>query len=387
MFEQTFKIAFHAIIANKMRSFLTMLGIIIGVTSVVIMISIGQGTTTSITSSIGDMGATLLSASISADDVSLTQKEVQQLKTSNSSIADVAPVITSQETLKSGSTTYKTSVIGVTPSFENVQGVDVQSGRMIAQSDLDWRTNVAVIGTDVATEIFKTYDVIGKKVSFGNRSFTIVGLLEESGSSTKGSNDDRVLIPMSTAGRVAGDMGITTFYVKADNEDNVNRVKNILKMYLLQKVGDEDDYKVYSQSEVLDTMEKVSNTMSMMLGGIAAISLLVGGIGIMNIMLVSVTERTREIGIRKAIGAKRGNILAQFLVEACFLSLLGGLLGVLCSVLGVQIYNSVTSSNITILWGVVFATIGFCGIIGVAFGGYPAAKASKLLPIEALRYE
>ena len=387
MFEQTLKIAFHAIIANKMRSFLTMLGIIIGVTSVVIMISIGQGTTTSITSSIGDMGATLLSASISADDVSLTQKEVQQLKTSNSSIADVAPVITSQETLKSGSTTYKTSVIGVTPSFENVQGVDVQSGRMIAQSDLDWRTNVAVIGTDVATEIFKTYDVIGKKVSFGNRSFTIVGLLEESGSSTKGSNDDRVLIPMSTAGRVAGDMGITTFYVKADNEDNVNRVKNILKMYLLQKVGDEDDYKVYSQSEVLDTMEKVSNTMSMMLGGIAAISLLVGGIGIMNIMLVSVTERTREIGIRKAIGAKRGNILAQFLVEACFLSLLGGLLGVLCSVLGVQIYNSVTSSNITILWGVVFATIGFCGIIGVAFGGYPAAKASKLLPIEALRYE
>jgi putative ABC transport system permease protein len=387
MFGQTLKIAFHAIIANKMRSFLTMLGIIIGVTSVVIMISIGQGTTTSITNSIGDMGATLLSASISADDVSLTEEEIQQLKSGNTSIADVAPVITSQETLKSGSTTYKTSVVGVTPSFSNVQGVDVQSGRMIAQSDLDWRTNVAVIGTDVATQIFKTYDVIGKKVSFGNRSFTIVGLLEESGSSTKGSNDDRILIPLSTAGRVAGDMGITTFYAKADTEDNVNRVKNILKMYLLQKVGDEDDFKVYSQSEVLDTMEKVSNTMSMMLGGIAAISLLVGGIGIMNIMLVSVTERTREIGIRKAIGAKRGNILAQFLVEACILSMLGGVLGVLCSILGVQIYNSLTSSSISIMWSVVFATIGFCGVIGVVFGGYPAAKASKLLPIEALRYQ
>ena len=257
---------------------------------------------------------------------------------------------------------------------------------MIVDSDLDWRTNVAVIGTDVATEIFETYDVIGETISFGNRTFTIVGLLEESGSSTYGSADDRILIPLTTAQRVIGDSGITNFYVKAVDENSVSRVENILNMTLLQKVGDEDDFSVYNQSEVLDTMEDVSNTMSMMLGGIAAISLLVGGIGIMNIMLVSVTERTREIGIRKAIGAKRGNILAQFLVEACILSMLGGLLGVILSFAGIQVYNALTASSISIMWNVVFATIGFCAIIGIVFGGYPAAKASKLLPIEALRY-
>ncbi len=386
MMIQTLKISLQAIISNRLRSFLTMLGIIIGVMSVVILISIGQGTTSSITSSIGDMGATLLTANITADDISMTKDEVEAVSSLSSEIDAVAPVATTQESVKNGSTTYKTSIIGVTPSFAEVQDVAVQSGRMIVDSDLDWRTNVAVIGTDVATEIFETYDVIGETISFGNRTFTIVGLLEESGSSTYGSADDRILIPLTTAQRVIGDSGITNFYVKAVDENSVSRVENILNMTLLQKVGDEDDFSVYNQSEVLDTMEDVSNTMSMMLGGIAAISLLVGGIGIMNIMLVSVTERTREIGIRKAIGAKRGNILAQFLVEACILSMLGGLLGVILSFAGIQVYNALTASSISIMWNVVFATIGFCAIIGIVFGGYPAAKASKLLPIEALRY-
>lgn len=387
MIYQTLKISVQAIISNRLRSFLTMLGIIIGVMSVVIMISIGQGTTSSITSTIGEMGATLLTANITSDDITLTTDEIDALKESNDSIEAVAPVATTQEEVKNASTTYTTNIVGVTPAFQTVQGVDVQSGRMIVDSDLEWRTNVAVIGTDVATEIFETYDCIGETLSFGNRTFTIVGLLEESGSSTYGSADDRILVPLTTAQRIIGEIGITNFYVKAVDEDSVSRVENVLNMYLLQKVGDDEDYSVYNQSEVLDTMENVSNTMSMMLGGIAAISLLVGGIGIMNIMLVSVTERTREIGIRKAIGAKRGNIMAQFLVEACILSVLGGLFGIVFSYVGILIYNTVTVSEISIMWSVAAATIGFCALIGIVFGGYPAAKAAKLLPIDALRYQ
>lgn len=386
MFRQTMKISMRAIVSNRMRSFLTVLGIVIGVMSVIILISIGQGTSSQISSSIGELGAKLLTANITADDTTLSVEDVEALKETSDSIDSIAPVLSSNNTVKNGSTTYQTSIVGVTPDFFDVQELDVQSGRLIVQSDLDWRTNIALIGTDVATEIFDSYDVIGETLSFGNRTFTIVGLLEETGSTTNGSDDDRILIPLTTAQRVNGETGITTFYAKAVDEDSVTRVENILEMYLLQKTGDEEGYSVFNQSSVLDKMSDVSSMMSMLLGGIAAISLLVGGIGIMNIMLVSVTERTREIGIRKAIGAKQFNILLQFLLEACILSVLGGLLGVLLALGGIQFYNMITASSAVIVWDVVYATIGFCAVIGIVFGSYPAGKAAKLLPIEALRY-
>lgn len=385
MILQTFKIAIKAIRANKMRSFLTMLGIIIGVMSVVILVSIGQGTTSSITDSISDMGSNLLTASISSEDVTVTTEDLEPIE-EYSNVSGVAPVVTTNETVKNGSTTYSTSIIGVSPSYASVTDVSVQSGRMVVDSDVEWRTNVAVIGTDVATEVFETWDVIGEKLTFGNRVFTIVGLLEESGSSSFGSEDDRILIPLTTAQRMTGETTITSFYVAASSAETVTRVENLLNMFLMQTIRDEDGYSVYNESEVLDTMDDVSNTLSIMLAGIAAISLLVGGIGIMNIMLVSVTERTKEIGIRKAIGAKRSNILGQFLIEACVLSVMGGVIGILLSILGIQIFNSVADYSIQIAWTVAAATIAFCGLIGIIFGGYPAAKASKMLPIEALRF-
>lgn len=385
MVTQTLKIAIRAIISNKLRSFLTMLGIIIGVMSVVILVSIGQGTTSSITDSISSMGSNLLTAKITSEDVTITNEDITSL-TEYSSIEAIAPVSTTSTTVKNGTTTYSTTIVGATPSYNQVQEVNVQSGRNLVDSDLEWRTNVAVIGTDVATELFDTWDVIGETITFSNRTFTIVGLLEEGGSSSYGSKDDVILIPLTTAQRITGDSSITQFYALVNDSSNVTKAENLMNMFLLQLIRDEDGFSVYNQSEVLSTMDDVSNTLSLMLAGIAAISLLVGGIGIMNIMLVSVTERTKEIGIRKAIGAKRIHILGQFLIEALILSVLGGLFGILFSYVGLELYNYLAEQSIIISWNVASVTILFCGILGIVFGGYPAAKASKLLPIDALRY-
>ncbi|MEZ4357487.1 MAG: ABC transporter permease [Eubacteriales bacterium] len=385
MLSRTLKIAMRAIVSNKIRSFLTMLGIIIGVMAVVILVSIGQGAQQNITASISSMGSTLLTASITDEDVNLTTEDLDELS-NYSTIDAVAPVVSTTLTVKSGSTTTSSSIVGITPSYYDVYGVDVQSGRKIVKSDLDWRTPICVIGTDVATEIFETWDVVGEKLTVGSNVYTIVGLLEESGSSTFGSNDNVVLIPLTSAERLTGETSITQFYVTADSSSDVTRCQNIVESYLLNFTRDEDAYSVYNESEVLETMSDVTDTLSLMLGGIAAISLLVGGIGIMNIMLVSVIERTQEIGIRKAVGAKRRNIMWQFLIEACVLSVLGGLIGIVLSLLGIQIYNIIAQTSITMSYGIAFAALAFCAIIGILFGCYPAAKASRLMPIDALRH-
>ena len=212
----------------------------------------------------------------------------------------------------------------------------------------------------------------------------MIGVLEEQGSSLAGSDDSKIFIPYSTAGRITGQKGVSSFYVKASGEGTVNSAVNSIEAFLLQATRDEEAYTVSSQSDVLDTMDDVTDTMSLLLAGIAAISLLVGGIGIMNIMLVSVTERTREIGIRKAVGAKRKHIMLQFLCEACILSALGGLIGLVLSVCAVGYYGFAAGSPVGIDWTAGFAAIGFCILIGVVFGSYPAAKASRLQPIDAL---
>ena len=385
MIQMTMKISLQAILANKMRSFLTMLGIIIGVMSVVILVSIGQGTQQRITSSISSMGSNLLTATITDEDAAVSLEDVESLENYDA-IGAIAPVVSTTATVKSGSTSQSTTVTGVTESYSEVYDTTVQSGRMIVTSDLEWRTRVCVIGTDVATDIFDSWDVIGEKLAIDDGTYTIVGLLEESGSSTFGSSDDIVLIPLTTAERMTGETDITKFYASAASTGVITQSQNIIESFLLNETRDEDVYSVYSQSEILDTMADVTDTFSLMLGGIAAISLLVGGIGIMNIMLVSVNERTREIGIRKAIGAKRRHILGQFLVEACILSILGGLFGILLSLLGIELFNMIADMSVKINAGIAVAAIGFCAIIGIVFGGYPAAKASKLLPIDALRY-
>jgi putative ABC transport system permease protein len=267
----------------------------------------------------------------------------------------------------------------------DVAGLELESGRSIVPSDLEWRTYVAVIGTEIAGELYESYDVIGETFTMSGHTFTIVGLIAESGSNASGSLDSNILIPLTTAQRVADSTAITTAYVKAASTSDVAMAQALTEYAMLNLTHDEEAYTVYNMTELLDTLDDVMSTLSLMLGGIAAISLLVGGIGIMNIMLVSVAERTREIGIRKAIGARRSHIMLQFLIEACVLSILGGLLGLGLSALGLRIFVIVADMAITMEWRAVVAALVFCIFIGVVFGSYPAAKASKMTPIDALQ--
>lgn len=380
MFLNSLRLAMRSTLANKMRSFLTMLGIIIGVMSVIILVSIAQSTTSSISSAIASMGSDLLTVTVTDEDITLDENDFLEMEDYDG-ISGVAPYLTVSSTARSGSTYTSVSAIGITGEYMDIAGRDMESGRAIVQSDLDWRTYTAVIGTEVAGDLFDSFDVIGKTFTMSGHTFTIVGLLAESGSSS----DSQVLIPLTTAQRIADSTAITTAYVMASSTNTVDLAQSEAEAHMLQLTGDEDSYNVYNMSELLDTMDSVMNTLSLMLGGIAAISLLVGGIGIMNIMLVSVAERTREIGIRKAIGARRSHIMMQFLIEACVLSILGGLIGLGLSAIGLRIFASIADMTISIEWRAAAAALVFCVIIGVAFGSYPAAKASKMTPIEALQ--
>jgi putative ABC transport system permease protein len=380
MFLNTLQLAIRSTLANKMRSFLTMLGIIIGVMSVIMLVSIGQATTSSVSSSIASMGSDLLTASIVDEDVELTSDDFLALEEYDA-IKTVAPYLTISGTARYESNYYSVSALGITAKYMEVESVALQAGRPIVPSDIEWRTSVCLIGTEVAGQLFSSYDVIGKSITMSNRSFEIVGLLAQTDSQL----DSQVLIPLTTAQRLNDSTSITTAYVQVADVDNIAYAQSLTEYYLYTLTGDEDAYEVYNSSELLDTLDDVMSSLSLMLGGISAISLIVGGIGIMNIMLVSVAERTREIGIRKAIGARRANILLQFLIEACVLSLLGGLIGLGLSFVGLRIYSMIADMTITLEWRAAIAALLFCMVIGVGFGSYPAAKASKMTPIDALQ--
>ena len=384
MFFNTLKLAVRSTLANKMRSFLTMLGIIIGVVSVVMLMSIAESTTSSITDAISSMGSDLLTVMVTDDDVKLKSDDYMEL-TQYDAIKGVAPYLAVNGTARSGSEYVSTSGIGVTAEYQEIADLALQAGRGIQPTDLEWRTNVAVIGTEIAEELFESYDVIGKTFQMSNRTFTVVGLLEESGTDFTGSLDARVLIPLTTAQRISDSASVSTCYVQAASSNDVALAQSMTEAFLYAKTGDEDAYSVLNMSALLDTLDSVMSKVSLMLGGIAAISLLVGGIGIMNIMLVSVAERTREIGIRKAIGARRADIMSQFLIEACTLSILGGLIGLGVSALGLRAFGLIANLNVRLEWSAAVGALLFCVLIGVIFGSYPASKASRMTPINALQ--
>lgn len=384
MFFNTLNLAVRSTLANKMRSFLTMLGIIIGVVSVVTLMSIAESTTSSITDAISSMGSDLLTVMVTDDDVKLKSDDYIEL-TQYDAIKGVAPYLTINGTARSGSEYVSASGIGVTAEYQEIADLALQAGRGIQPTDLEWRTNVAVIGTEIAEELFESYDVIGKTFQMSNRTFTVVGLLEESGTDFTGSLDARVLIPLTTAQRISDSASVSTCYVQAASSNDVALAQSMTEEFLYAKTGDEDAYSVLNMSALLDTLDSVMSKVSLMLGGIAAISLLVGGIGIMNIMLVSVAERTREIGIRKAIGARRADIMSQFLIEACTLSILGGLIGLGVSALGLRAFGLIANLNVRLEWSAAVGALLFCVLIGVIFGSYPASKASRMTPIDALQ--
>lgn len=383
------KLALAGIQTNRMRSFLTMLGVIIGVAAVIVLVSIGQGASKSVTDKIQGMGSNLVSVSIRSNmtNVTLSNDEVMLWK-ERAGIKGVAPVISGNVTIKYGNKKYDTSLEGVNDEYQDVRNNHVQAGRFIIPSDLSFRQKIVLLGTDVSTELFGNMSPIGETVKINGRSFKVVGLLEQKGTSSIGSNDDKVIIPLTTAQRLLNNNnGIPNVYIQAESADQVDSVVAQIENLLYRKTKNTDAYRVNNQAEMLSTINQVTGTLTAMLGGIAGISLLVGGIGIMNIMLVSVTERTREIGIRKAIGAKRRDILRQFLIEALVVSCSGGIIGIIIGIGGSRLLGSLFSMDTAVSLQVMALAFSFSVFIGIIFGIYPANKAAKLSPIEALRFE
>lgn len=384
---QSVKMAWKSIIGAKIRSLLTMLGIIIGVSSVITLVSVGQGTTSQITEQLEGLGTDLLTVNITGrgNTTSLSYEEAMQLADIEG-IKAVSPVVSGSATAKKDTVNDSVSIEGIAPSYEEVQDFHVQSGRYILDLDNEFRMKVALIGTETASTFLGTADPVGETIQLNGTSFKIVGLLESKGSSLTGSNDNKILIPISTAERFLRSRGVRSITVQVEDTKQIEQVKSSLEAALDKKFMNADNaYTVFNSQEMLDTLNSTTQMLSLALGGIAGISLLVGGIGIMNIMLVSVSERTREIGIRKAIGAKKRNILLQFMVESTALSGFGGLIGVGLGYGASAMIGHYSSLSTSVSVPIVLIAFGFSLFIGIVFGMIPANKAAKLRPIYALR--
>ena len=401
MIRQTLKMSWNAIRSNKLRSFLTMLGIIIGVVALVVLVSIASGATSSVEDEISGIGSNYLTVRISDDKENpITYTEFTTLIT-DEEIGAAAPAGTSSVTAKSGYTSGTMTLTGTTGGYAEIMDLVVQYGRFLKNTDQDNHSNVVVITADTAVEFFGHADAEGETLSLDGKKFLVVGVIETESSSSgfsMGSSSEsgastvslEGYIPYTTLCRMSDSIkDVTQFYVSSASEKSMDGAEETVKRIMLERLKDDEDaFTIQNQSDIMEAARNVSNTMALMLGGIAAISLLVGGIGIMNIMLVSVTERTREIGIRKAIGAGRGSIMFQFLMEALILSLLGCVIGVGASLGILEIIEMFMGDTMSfqMSWQTAGAAAGFSVIIGAVFGWYPASQAARKKPIDALRY-
>ena len=406
-FKSTVIMAVRSLKINKMRSMLTSLGIIIGVSAVIIMLAIGAGTSKKIAADMESMGSNLLmirSASANSGGVrmgsgtkpTLTLKDAEAIEKNARGILAVAPYSSESKQLTYGNQNWSTSIGGTTASYLFIRNYEILSGRNFVAEDNKNCSKVAIIGNTVATELFGDVDPINKTMRIGNVPFRIIGLLKSKGQSGMGMDqDDLVFIPITTAQKkifgTAFPGTVSMINVKATDPDILEETQKDVTEILKQRhrIGknQEDDFEVRNMAEMQETIKSTVRSMSFFLGAIAAISLLVGGIGIMNIMIVSVTERTKEIGIRMAIGAKASDIRIQFLIEAFLLSMLGGLIGVVIGVIGSELVGLLSTREIAISSFSIILSLGVSALIGIGFGFYPAYKASLLNPIDALRYE
>ncbi|GIW29253.1 MAG: ABC transporter permease [Meiothermus sp.] len=407
---QVFRIAWRAILGNPLRSVLTTLGVIIGVAAVVALTMVGQGSTANITRSLQSLGTNLLTIGSNTGGrgggfglvrfggpQTITLADAEAVKSAFADrLAGVAPALQSNQQVKVGANNLNVTVIGTWPDYASVRNAQPAQGSFFSEADLQSRRRVAVIGYGIAQDLFGGQDPLGQRIRIAGISFTVVGVLPDKGDSGFASPNYQVMVPLSTylqrlSRSSTGEPRVNAIYVQAPDKDSLSRLQQELTDFMAQrrKVTDpsEYDFSVQNQADALASVNQVTQTMTLFLGGVAGISLLVGGIGIMNIMLVSVTERTREIGIRKALGAKPRDILTQFLVESVVLSVGGGILGIF---LGLAMAGSVGQllrvTPVFDPFSMVLAFV-FSVAVGVFFGFYPASRAARLDPVESLRYE
>jgi putative ABC transport system permease protein len=398
------KIAWKAILLNKTRAMLTMLGIIIGVASVIAMLAIGEGSKESIKKNISSMGANLITirpgagmmGGVRSDPSSmqtLTLNDYKTLKTQTHYIKNISPIVNGSGQSIAGSNNWPTTIYGASPEYLSIRDWSVEKGSMFTEDDIESYAKVAVIGKTVQENLFPNEDPIGKMIRFKNIPFKVIGILKEKGENTFGQDQDDIIIAPYTAvqKRILAQKYLQSIVASSISEDDseaaVNEITTIMEKQHNIKEGDDNDFNVSSQQEIISTFSSTSEMLTVLLVAIASISLIVGGIGIMNIMYVSVKERTKEIGLRMAIGAKGKDILLQFLIESVLISITGGILGVFIGLGATFAIKQFAGWPVSITMSSIVISFAVCTITGVFFGWYPARKAAQSDPINALRYE
>lgn len=390
--KQAFTLAIKSLVSSKMRSFLTMLGIIIGVAAVIIIVSIVNGMTKDVIDRFESMGATTITVSVMGrgGNRNVDVDDMQNLVNDNPEYLEAmspSVTVTGATAKKDENNIELASCVGVNQYYADIKSLEVTNGRNICDIDCTERLKNCVIGTYVAKELFGTMNVVGDTIKINGTSFNIVGILEETSDSEEGSEDDIVLIPYTSAQRLSDSFTMGSYIFNARSKEVATDAQEFIDAYLQSVFSSTNAYNVSNMSSMIDELNEMTSSMSLVLAGVAGVSLLVGGIGIMNIMLVSVTERTREIGIRKSLGATPWDIMSQFVVEAVTTSCLGGVIGILLGIGGS--YGAKFLFDMTAVLSVPAMIISFTvsALIGIAFGYFPAKKAAGLNPIEALRYD
>lgn len=386
-FSMTIKLAWKNITSNGLRSALTILGLVIGVASVIILVGIGNGAAYSVRSQVASLGTDIITVDISDSDSALTYDATAEL-TEIDGVSEVSPYQMLSATLSSGgSSSARASVVGTGAAFTDMMGYDIKYGRALSRIDIDNCSKVVIVGSDVAEEFWGMIDPCGDTIRIDGDSYTVIGVLDSVGSSMGNNIDEAAVIPITTAKYLGVSTSISDIYVRADSGADAGTTAENIEEYLTGTLGiSEDDVSVTTQAMMLEAMEDINNTLSLLLGGIAGISLLVGGIGVMNVMLVSVTERTREIGIRKSLGAKKKDILFQFLMESMVLSIFGGLIGIIVGFAGGEA-ATLFGASFAPGMGMVILSVAVSIAVGLIFGIFPSYRAAGLKPVEALRYE